>query len=327
MNSDILSRRHFFFSTSALTTTLLFPSGSIIADEELKPITFGLIADVHQDIMHDAEARLQAFITTMESEEPDFICQLGDFCIPHERNQTFYQIFQSFNGPKYHVIGNHDMDGGFTREQTVAYYGMPDKHYSFDRGEIHFVVLDGNDPGGERPGYACHIGEEQANWLRDDLSQTDLPCILFSHQPIDDTYGGIESSASIQAILEEANRTSDRNKVIACFSGHLHRDYIRLIRGIYYIQINSASYHWLGGDYKHLSYEKAVHAAHPYIEYTAPYRDPLWATVTLNPARGVMEIRGKQSEWVGPSPEELHVEGNGMHTISPKISQWRIPVT
>lgn len=326
MALSILSRRSFLYQTAAVTSSITLPISTLGQEENSLPLQFGLIADVHQDIMHDAKERVEAFVSAMENEKPDFICQLGDFCIPHERNQEFYAAFQTFSGPKYHVIGNHDMDGGFSREHAVAYFGMPHKYYSFDTGGIHFIVLDGNDPGGSRPGYACHIGEEQTSWLQQDLKNTDLPCIIFSHQPLDDTYGGIESSAVVQAILEDENQSAKPNKIMACFSGHLHRDYIRLINGIYYVQINSASYHWLGGDYKHLSYDENIHKDFPYIEYTAPYQKPLWATVKINTDKGVMEITGKESQWVGPSPNELQVKQNGMHTITPAISNWRIPV-
>ncbi len=37
------------------------------------------------------------------------------------------------------------MDGGFTREQTIEYWGMPTKYYSFDMKGYHFIILDGND--------------------------------------------------------------------------------------------------------------------------------------------------------------------------------------
>ena len=50
---------------------------------------------------------------------------------------------------------------------------------------------------------------------------------------------------------------------------------------------------------------REIHAAHSAIEYTAPYRDPIWATVTLDPDAGELRIEGVRSSWVGPSPAEL----------------------
>ena len=51
--------------------------------------SFGVIADVHQDIMHDGVSRLRAFVEAMNDAKPDFSIQLGDFCVPHERNAEF----------------------------------------------------------------------------------------------------------------------------------------------------------------------------------------------------------------------------------------------
>ena len=51
----------------------------------------------------------------------------------------------AYGGPRHHVIGNHDMDGGFKREQTVAWYGMPARYHAFDHGGVRFITLDGNE--------------------------------------------------------------------------------------------------------------------------------------------------------------------------------------
>ena len=154
-------------------------------------LRFGLIADVHKDIMHDADERLQAFIDESQKRSLDFIMQLGDFCIPNERNRGFLNIWREYKGDRYHVLGNHDTDGGYTREQTVAWWNMKSKYYSFDKGHIHFVVLDGNDPN-PKPwsGYHRYIGEEQMQWLKRDLEQTDLPTIIISHQTLENSDGG-----------------------------------------------------------------------------------------------------------------------------------------
>ena len=63
------------------------------------------------------------------------------------------------------------------------------------------------------------------------------------------------------------------------------------------------SYYWVGGANRHHSYSEAIHESHPWIEYTSPYRDPLWAFVTVEPD-GLIAIEGVGSQWVGPSPEE-----------------------
>ncbi|MEA1951108.1 MAG: metallophosphoesterase, partial [Planctomycetota bacterium] len=179
-----------------MATVLNLPSlGSDTPREDKTPdengapgnsVRFGLISDVHQDIMHDAPERVGEFVEAMEEAKVDFICQLGDFCWPHPRNKLFLEQWNAFRGTQHHVLGNHDMDGGFSREQTVAFYGMPARHYSFDCKGVHFICLDGNDPGGkDAKGYPHFIDESQAKWLADDLAKVKYPSVLFSHQPLD----------------------------------------------------------------------------------------------------------------------------------------------
>ncbi len=218
-------------------------------------------------------------------------------------------------------MGNHDTDGGFTREQTLEFWGAKDKYYSFDLGGYHFVVLDGNDKKkqGAVSGYPRYIGEQQAEWLKNDLLKTNSPTFIFSHQSIENA-GGVENGQAIRRIIEEANREAGFRKVLACFSGHHHADYYTVIEDIYYIQINSISYEWLGADYKHARFSEEIEKAHPWVSYTAPYRDALYAIVTIR-SEGAIEIDGIQSEWIRPSPSELGVpEHEESNKSTPKIS-------
>jgi 3',5'-cyclic AMP phosphodiesterase CpdA len=121
----------------AATSAIMLPWPGIGEDRSRARLRFGLIADVHQDIMHDSEQRLRSFIESMRLARPDFILQMGDFCTPIDRNRTFLEIWKSFDGPRYHVLGNHDTDGGFTREQTLAFWNMPARFYSFEAGGVH----------------------------------------------------------------------------------------------------------------------------------------------------------------------------------------------
>jgi len=157
---------------------------------------------VHKDVIHDADIRLKIFIDRMNREKVDFIMQLGDFCRPYDYNQGFLDIWNQFQGPRFHVLGNHDTDGGFTREQTQEFWGAKDKYYSFDLGGYHFVVLDGNDKKkqGAASGYPRYIGEQQAEWLKNDLLKTNSPTFIFSHQSIENA-GGVENGQAIRRIL------------------------------------------------------------------------------------------------------------------------------
>ena len=270
----------------------------------LERVRFGLCADPHQDVMHDGAARLSAFIDRAKLEKVDFIIQLGDFCRPYSHNLGFMKVWESFDGPRYHVIGNHDTDGGFSREQVLEYWQMPARFYTFDRGGFHFIVLDGNDVIAHRsPGYPRALAADQIEWLKADLASCDQPAIIFSHQSLED-FHGVENGTEVRRVLEAANEAAGYRKVVACLSGHHHIDYHRKLGGIDYLQVNSMSYYWLGSKHLHLRYDQEVDREFPYIKYTAPYRDSLFAIVTLE-AQGSMTIEGLSSEFVGPSPWEL----------------------
>lgn len=287
-------------------------------------VRFGVCADVHKDIMHDANARLTAFIKDASNQELDFIIELGDFCRPYEYNLDFLKIWNSFPGEKYHVIGNHEMDGGFSKEQVVQYFNSPAKYYSFDKKDFHFMVLDGNDqnPSPDKsPGYARYIGDVQKNWLINDLKSTKYPVILFSHQSLEND--GIENRQEIRSILENENKSSGYKKVIACFSGHHHTDYAKNINGINYIEINSMSDQWVGEKYQIIRYSKEIDSKYPWIKYTIPYKDPLYAFVEIN-GKAII-IKGKKSSFVGPGPKEMGIPEPPENNITtPMISNRRI---
>jgi 3',5'-cyclic-AMP phosphodiesterase len=288
-------------------------------------VRFGVITDVHQDIMPDALDRLRAFIAAMTEARVDLVIHLGDFCQPTEANRGFLDVWNTFNGPRYHVLGNHDMDGGFTRDQTVAYYGMPARYYTFDGGTFTGVVLDGNEPGGKTSGYRRFIAAEQCAWLERQLTVAAKPVIVFVHQPLDDQ-GGVENGGDVRAILERA-AAAHPGRVLASLAGHLHVDYARVVGGLPHVMINSAAYYWLGDVGRSTAYFPAeVHAKYRHLASVAAYRDPLWALVEVDLAAGEMRIRGRRSTWIGPPatergplPADLHNRG----VIRPEVSDRR----
>jgi 3',5'-cyclic AMP phosphodiesterase CpdA len=304
--------------------------------EPTNEIRFGLMTDVHHDLIPDGPERLSVFIDRMKREQTDFIIQLGDFCFPYPENRPFLQLWEQFSGPKYHVLGNHDMDK--TSKKTVLeFLGMDSSYYAFDAGEYHFIVLDTNfikvngafidyDAGN----YFKHsleninyVSDEQLEWLKEDLKKTNKKTILFSHQSLEypqkGKTRGIHNSSELRAILREANEQAGFRKVVACFNGHSHIDGVKVIDDIYFIDINSMSYLWMGAEYKTTRYSEEITAKYRLISHTAPYRDPLYAIVTLKP--GSLIIQGTETEYVGPSPVECGYSNVASgHLIAPKIS-------
>jgi len=334
--STVIGRWALPHTASAETTT----SASATEKSNAEPAVtrIGLMADVHKDVMHDANERLTVFVEKMLQWKPDFVLQMGDFCIPIAENQSFMDIWNQLPCPRHHVLGNHDMDGdgktrpdevyAFKREETMEFWGMQGRYYSFDYHGGHYVILDGNDQGPGQEGYFRYVGDDQAEWFAQDLAGTKLPTFVFIHQSLEREKGGVENQQAIRKLMEQATDESGVSKVVACFSGHHHRDYVRRINEIIYPQINSMSYYWLGGNYLQVRYSDEIDRQYPYIKYTVPYKDPLYAMVTIDRQQGFLQIEGTQSKFVGPSPWEQGASEEELesHSLLPSVSDWKIPI-
>ena len=312
----------------ALVYSLFVVFGLLSSCSELQKenvIQFGICSDVHLPTMHDSEYRIQTFIDSMKLAQPDFIIELGDFGIPDQKYAHLFDIWNSFPGEKYHVIGNHEMDGGTSREAAVSYRKMENSYYSFDKNGFHFIVLDANDKiDPKAKGYKQYIGAEQQNWLKENLAATTLPTVIFSHQGLTISPGaeesyGVENFKEIQAILTTHNQKNPSAKVIACFNGHTHYDYAEKVNNIWYVTINSMSYQWMGDAYTYIRYSEEVDKEFKWIKYTAPHKEPLFATIEIS-TKGFIKINGQQTEWVGPSPWDLGYPDELRKYVRPAIS-------
>lgn len=300
-------------TTAGMMPTLLKAGNGFTAGSRQK-ISFGIISDLHQDFTFDAPQRLQAFIQSMNKRNPDFILQLGDFCVPKDKNKIIMDIWNQFPGEKHHVIGNHEFDQHCTVDQIVQFFGMPGRYYSFDVKGYHFVIMDGNGPVPSAPdqSYPSYIHDDQLTWLEGDINNTKLPCIIFCHQGLDNN--GVVNRESVRLLLESCNRKAGFNKVKTVFSGHHHLDYHNEINGIHYIQINSATYRWLGKPYNNTSLPAEYYKQYPLISYMAYYEDPIWAYVEIDD-QGKLTVEGKKTVWKGNSPYDM-----GM-----KYEEWDYP--
>lgn len=296
-------------------------------------LKFGIISDVHPDIMHDGEQRLQTFLEAATEHKVDFIIELGDFCFAKSPNIPFRSLWDKFPAGKYHVLGNHDMDI-CTKEEYMDFIGMKSRYYSFDKGDFHFIVLDPNNllVNGEYIPYKNgnfyvdmsqreHIDPEQVEWLKKDLSATNKRCILFSHECLENT---VQNREQVRGILEAENQRSGFKKVIAAFSGHDHTDYTREINGITYIQINSASNQWVGEKYAcPQRYSEEINKQKPSLKYTVPYAESLFAIVTLKP--NSLNMEGRESTFVAPTPTDIGIPDTMYpFPLVPRISDFSL---
>ena len=63
-------------------------------------IRFGMIADLHQDVIPDGEKRLEKFLEAAAERKVDFIIQMGDFCEVSSQNKNFIKKWKDCKIPK-----------------------------------------------------------------------------------------------------------------------------------------------------------------------------------------------------------------------------------
>ena len=298
-----LSRRDFFSSTGVVATSILLPPRTMAALAKIKkPIRLGIIADLHQDLIHDGPVRMKAFLDAMNREKPDALIQLGDFAYPTKKNDVITKAFEKAHPKTLHVLGNHEIDGGHSFDAVAKLWGMQGRYYTENVNGLDLVVLDGNEkPKNHKSGYPAHIGEQQLEWLAKQLKTLKGPILVISHQPLAGPYS-IDNSGEVQALLNSA-----ADKVLLAVNGHTHIDHVARVGKISYLHVNSASYKWVGGSYRNKSYPAEVHSKFRWVEYTCPYRDCLFTTLTIDPVNGRIDVRGRESQWVGKSPSQLGV--------------------
>ena len=323
----ISERRDFIRTTGVVATSIILPRQVMAALSKIKkPIKLGMIADLHQDVMHDGPARLKAFLDAMKKEKPDALLQLGDFAYPTKKNEVVAKAFENAHPKTLHVLGNHEIDGGHSFDQVAKLWGMKGRYYTENVNGLDLVVLDGNEkPKNHKGGYPKYIGKEQLEWLEKQLKNLKGPILVISHQPLAGP-GSIDNAGEVQALLDAA-----ADKVLLAVNGHTHIDHVARAGKISYLHVNSASYKWVGGSHRNKSYPPDVHSKFRWIEYTCPYRDSLFTTLTLDPSNGRIEVKGRESQWVGKSPSQLAIPTkygltNGKE-ICPKIRSRQLGPT
>lgn len=225
-------------------------------------VRFGMVTDPHYAdtgergtrFYRESTAKLRECVELMNREGVAFLIELGDFKDQDEPGievDTLRYLseveaeLQRFDGPTYHVLGNHDMDS-ISKEQFLA--GVDNSgtdsaasYYSFDQGGLHFVVLDANFRADGVPydhgnfDYRdTNVPPAQLDWLARDLTATAAPTILFVHQRLDGegpVY--VNNADEVRLLLRR------RGNVVAAFHGHDHAGGHNQIDGVHYYTLRA----------------------------------------------------------------------------------------
>lgn len=226
--------------------------------QERPLVRFGVVTDIHYaDIVspddrayRESDAKLAECARVMNEERAAFLVELGDFkdqdTPPQEaRTLGFLRkieaVMAGFQGPRYHVIGNHDVDSlskaQFLQETVNSGIAPPSTHYTFTSGGVRLVVLDADHKADgadfDRGNFAwtdTNIDPPQVAWLAKTLADSAEPVIVLVHQQLDGTgpyY--VKNAADVRQAIEASG------KVIAVFQGHRHEGAYTVINGIPYL--------------------------------------------------------------------------------------------
>jgi alkaline phosphatase len=234
------------------------------ANKQEKTVRFGMITDLHYAKRSDGSRyyaqsmlKLNEAIHTFNENKLDFIVELGDFKdqgANPARTETLTFLdeieleFQRFSGPKYHALGNHDMDSisktDFFAHTENSGEAKGKNYYSFIQRGVKFIVLDAtfNENGSDYDNNnfdwtKAIIPDNQKTWLEEELD-SEYPAVVFVHHLLDPSPEAskdhrITNAADVVEILER------KNNVLAVFQGHYHEGHYSFRNGIHYFTINS----------------------------------------------------------------------------------------
>ncbi len=283
---EALSRREFIRTGSVLLAGSGFLGGAVRAlagqDATTQPaasaarkraLRFAHLTDSHiQPERRAAEGVATCLRALREMKDaPELIVTGGDLIMdasetPRERTKQLWDLYlktlkDECRLPVEHCLGNHDVWGwnkgkcgatgkepDYGKKWALDVLGMKRSYHSFDRAGWHFVVLDSIAQKGES--YEGRLGDEQFEWLSDDLRKTPerTPVVIISHIPI------LSIIAYFAAAEEEARGEwsvpggvmhldarklrglfNQHPNVKLCLSGHLHQLDRIAFEGVTYI--------------------------------------------------------------------------------------------
>ena len=249
-----ITRRH-FLTTSAGTLAGIATGRARVPAQA--PLRFGIITDMHYAdadpvgtrFYRESLAKVRDAVTTLRQEGASFLAVLGDIkdMAPREAEaRTLAHLaaisteIRRFEGPTFHVLGNHDMDNISKTQMLTGITNTgiaPDRsYYAFSQGGVRFVTLDAcflrNGTAYDHGNFDWRetwVPASELQWLEHELAEAREPVIVLAHQRLDgegDVY--VKNSPEVRAILERPK------KVMAVFTGHDHAGALGQVNGIHY---------------------------------------------------------------------------------------------
>lgn len=192
-------------------------------------------------LTHHALALVNKLIDIINDKMPDLAINLGDLIEDSKNHDTdlrdfnyIWKVLKNIKVPFYSTIGNHDLRSMTSKKEIEQIMGYESATYSINLNGYHFVFLGlevNNQLNATEGGIlkTRFVPDEDIEWLKKDLVENQLPCLIFNH------YGIAEDSMKNNFWFENnpnhallSNRQQIKNilardgNIIAVFSGHQH---------------------------------------------------------------------------------------------------------
>ena len=235
---------------------------------ETPVVRFGMVTDIHY-ADHDPDKapcgvggrryyreslrKLDEAVSVFNARGLDFAIELGDFKddsggrVPTLAHlDRIEAAFARFNGPRYHVAGNHDFDCITTEEffSRTPNAGVPSGtgYYSFERGGVKFIVLNACFDSQMRP-YCrnnpwddANVPQDELAWFEEELRSAKGNVIVFCHQRFENTAEPrhiVKNAAAVRDLMERSG------KVRGVITGHQHKGGVCMLNGIPYYSLRA----------------------------------------------------------------------------------------
>ena len=249
-SGGLFGRRAFLKGGTLALSVGVTHSGQLWSDENQSAVSFGLITDLHYADKPPAGSRhyretpdkLAEAAERFEKDDLAFVVELGDFIDAASSVETelgylkrINRDFAAISRNRHYVLGNHCVDM-LTKREFLDSVERDQSYYSFDSGNVHFVVLDscfrsdGESYGRKNFQWTDpNIPAAELDWLTEDLKATAKPTVVFAHQRLDvSNHYGVKNAAVVRKVFEESG------KVLAVFQGHSHKNDHKDIADIHY---------------------------------------------------------------------------------------------
>ena len=167
------------------------------------------------------------------------------------------------------------------------------------------------------------IPPEQLAWFAETLATSPFPCATFIHQSFERERGGVANWREIREIIDGVN-AKNPGRVRLCCNGHHHRDFVRILNGVVYFDVNSTTHEWL--NVRHNLYPEELTKRYGNMSHTVIFNDPVHAVVTMS-ADGSLEIAGMESSmFMGVTTEKAgaaFADSSG-RPVTPSVQSFKV---